>query len=117
MKRRITTEQLNELTNEQKQKLKRWWKPETGDYYTAKNSIMFYNKDTDNEFEMGHMLEKDALPLLDIGQMIELLGIKLVSCVQYVTPCWQAHFNAKEYVMSELCDALWEAVKKKIGAI
>lgn len=31
MKQRITAEQLNELTNEQKERLKGWWQPQEGD--------------------------------------------------------------------------------------
>jgi hypothetical protein len=33
MKRRITPEQLAELTEEQKDRLREWWKPEVGDFY------------------------------------------------------------------------------------
>jgi spore germination protein GerM len=32
MKHRITPEQLNELSDEQKERLRVWWKPQQGDY-------------------------------------------------------------------------------------
>ncbi len=36
MKQRIAVEQLNELTDEQKKRLREWWKPEDGDWAAVK---------------------------------------------------------------------------------
>lgn len=116
-KRRISIEQLQELTAEQQQKLREWWEPQNGDYYSYTYyciSTQYKEENCIGVYDKKYPIE-NALPLLDIGQMIELLGINMVSCVQYVTPAWVVHFNAKEYGDVELADALWEAVKQVLG--
>jgi len=72
MKRRITSEQLNELTEEQQQKLFYWWKPETGDYCC---SIIAgkYRSAGCYIYPCADFTPQISLPLLDISQMIELL--------------------------------------------
>ncbi|MDQ0873805.1 hypothetical protein QFZ77_002464 [Paenibacillus sp. V4I3] len=99
MKQRITIEDLNTLTDEQKVHIQKWWKPKQGDYAlsaennnqsngktvvlstVAKHPREFYGEkgvfvaffvyeNKDN----GHMGNLDKLyPLLSIGQMIEFL--------------------------------------------
>lgn len=85
-KRRISIEQLNELTVEQKRKLQELWKPEKGDWFNWNgneevevlysydgwsNEDLSYESDPPHEFTEKQ--KKRSLPLLDIGQMIELL--------------------------------------------
>jgi hypothetical protein len=111
MKRRITTDDLNELTPEQKERLKEWWKPEGGDFYyrdipkcgtgdmlltydARANSILINPK----EFK---------IPALDIGQMIEFLNEEWIEELYSVD---YGHEMCKTYD-GEICDALWEAVK------
>jgi hypothetical protein len=98
MKRRITVKQLQELTPEQQVKLNRWWSPENGDYYYCINwdfkpyKGLVYLKGTGEK-------KHDALPFLNIGQMIELLQDNNVDMY--------AIFNSD----GELADGLWQAVK------
>jgi hypothetical protein len=94
MKRRITIKQLNELTDEQKQKLREQWKPQEGDWvYDAiegthiivlsevdyrigsflYSKTPFISNDGIRRYEPTTEIKKYWLPLLDISQMIELL--------------------------------------------
>lgn len=111
MKQHISIENLNELTDEQKEKLREWWKAEI-------NSSMekgVYSEET-----------KEILPLLSIGQCIQFLieNCKLDEGDPY--PSLTFHKQTDEYCMSnlgiglfwegrregrELIDALWEAIK------
>ena len=87
-KRRITTEQLNELTEEQKVKLRKSWKPQEGDKFILLcchcNKSCIKIKYVHHVDQYGICLmndnlyadKEDCLPLLDIGQMIELLESK-----------------------------------------
>ena len=88
MKQRITVDQLQELTEEQKQRLRGWWKPEEGD--------LVYNKFF-NEFK------QEELPLLDIGQMIELLLNRAVDPIEE---------PYELFINENLCNELWSAVKQ-----
>jgi hypothetical protein len=108
MKQRITVEQLQELTEEQQQKLREWWEPQDGDMFFRNNRIQIC--------DIGYHHDKDeCLPLLDIGQMIELL---LDKCGKNLNIYQCKNFNTitvttfKEYFAQELCDSLWEAVKE-----
>jgi hypothetical protein len=103
MKRRITIEQLQELTKEQKQNLIKLWKLKEYDLY-------FYYDETDEpDKKYPVWMHKNcqffgggALPLLDIGQMIELL--KPYPQINRVR--WNF-----EIEHGELADALWQALK------
>lgn len=116
MKRRITAEQLKELTGEQLQKLNALWKIELGDYMTDLET-----EEDGNYFvgickyiKPGTENSKPGYPLLDIGQMIELLqdkcrfktdeacGKMLDLPVDNIVIGWEG----------ELCDVLWQAVKE-----
>jgi len=111
MKRRITVEQLQELTEEQQQRLREWWKPEHGDWYLQywiddEPSLLIYDSHT--------YLDDMFLPLLDIGQMIELLNnYDCDTEMQSAGNMWYVmvggHINTQA---EELCDALWQAVKQ-----
>jgi hypothetical protein len=105
MKQHITRDQLNELNEEQKKKLKNWWHPEYGDF-----------TDYDDEEEQEGV---SILPLLSIGQMIEFLHCRedhYVHTVQsWSSMTWEIEievFDIKtKYRHFVLCDALWMAVK------
>jgi hypothetical protein len=116
MKQMITFEQLQELTEEQKQKLREQWKPESGDMFTdnMKFEYVSYGINKYGEIiidgeECDTYNKDDCLPLLSIGQMIELLvntGIKHHDCG------WISAWNVDiDFEGKELCDALWQAVK------
>jgi hypothetical protein len=118
VKRRIEPEQLNELTPEQKERLRELWKPQEFDVCLFAAEICAIDVVRENyeiheridtwfwfvDCEGRPVTKDDCLPLLDIGQMIELLR--------------KISFNAIESldysgaIQSEkLCDALWQAVK------
>ena len=124
MKQRITMLQLRELSPEQQDKLRSLWNPRPGDHFT-------YDLKWDNvaKYEVEGKLyginypsvasKSNCLPLLSIGQMIELLGDEWNSLWNF------SSFEVQEYEVSiehvdrnkkgtSLCDALWEAVKQKL---
>lgn len=154
MKQRITIEQLQELTVEQQQRLREWWEPEEGDWYTDDNEELLivdhmreccqgdycYHlhstkgisiPDLSSEQAFNRDIEAiklgKALPLLSIGQMIELLmyehrrdiaiidiSMSCKSGLTLITHQWDDEgYNpiciGESY---ELCDALWQAVKQ-----
>lgn len=123
MKRRITTEQLMELTKEQQYKLRDMWEPQFGDIYYMVNVHGVIGTrpmilDTQRTDELQN---KDyRLPALDIGQMINIL-------IQYngnEYPVFRT--DARAYISveftnemvicsdynEELSDSLWAAVKQ-----
>lgn len=134
MKQRITVEQLQELTDEQKERLREWWKPVAGDYFAtpiatgsrkviahiavAANGELRY---FDNNGRAWNKIE--MLPLLAIGQMIELLldAGKLETASLIINTSkndtgvfdgWRDHEDGICISRSsELCDALFAAVK------
>jgi len=106
MKRRITPEQLQELTDKQKQKLMEWWKPKEGDWYEIpiKTPIEERKEDHKADWQIKYKeIGSDHIPLLDISQMIELLEDSLEDNQHYCEIRWCRY--------EELCDILWKAVK------
>jgi hypothetical protein len=75
-----------------------------------------YDDPTESDSEEtseGHYLNKEnCLPLLNIGQMIEILGRQNAEMNINLNPeeaiCYM---DGREFSGEELCDALWEAVK------
>lgn len=118
MKQRITVEQLNELTDEQKERLREWWKPQTGDWCYPVNDEG-YSDYCDHGIVIGDVVHDfphgdfspisyySCLPLLSIGQMIELT--ESTNIIKY-NGGWALEEDAISF-HDELCDALWEAVK------
>lgn len=119
MKQNITIEQLGELTADQKDKLQNWW-------------------DT-SQVEGYHHIIADImpggsirfLPLLSIGQCIELLGGQTgqsIYNIHYANAGWGLQIyegpnplpdNWRDYISikmyhKELIDALWDAIKKSL---
>jgi hypothetical protein len=117
VKQRISVENLSELTAEQKDRLRDWWKPVKGDWYCYL-PIKFV--DVINTSLIMHLerIKKDHYPLLSIGQCIELLknnnafkrdydeGSFAQLPGAFITLCWD------ERDCPEFIDALWQAVKK-----
>jgi len=117
MKKRITVEQLNELPEKQKDKLRALWELEICDHVTVDfiNEIM-YEGDSDNMrpndndkksiilYETHDKNPRKMYPLLDIGQMIELLEDSLEDNGHYCEIRWCKY--------EELCDILWQSVKE-----
>lgn len=137
MKQRITIEQFNELTKEQKQNLKDLWEPKEGDWVVIDSEdgfeeYLLYNDDEYQEydaeekviwgykFEGGKKLEMCILP--SNGQMVEFLeandfgdGIIVMGINEtfgsFVTDTIFIKDVPVKYLSNNLCDALWEAVK------
>jgi len=135
VKQRITVEQLNELSDEQKARLREWWKPQIGDAIISEKddrlrfighktlfgdfALQFHPYTYDcNACDLVRV--KDCLPLLSIGQMIELLSGKvydLIIRLQDLEPAAlyrgiaATHNNDEWAERPELCDALFVAVK------
>lgn len=135
MKQHITVEQLSELTEEQKNKLRTLWKPELGDLLYTKGyglTEVFAVQNTDTFFEKnygyGHFdpttieerpIREKCLPLLSIGKMIDILENR-DECLNIVKRTdlegWGYEIQLRRvlyynFSTGELCDALWSAVK------
>jgi hypothetical protein len=128
MKQRITVDDLQQLTDEQKQRLKEWWKPGFGVVFCLMDND---KKDVPEQAMDGSWLivfggnKINALPLLNCGQMIELLENNEISIGGsqfydkekdkvyngYSVRAWFDN-NVIEYRAIELADALWQAVKQ-----
>lgn len=157
MKQHITQEQLGELNRKEKVKLREYWRPRKGDLVleTSWNNNLTKESEVHEEYviqevnevshpyrlitnvdgEMGEWtIDKErSLPLLSIGQMIEVLTEHTEETlgILEVHGCWSVgtwgftsngqilkNINGTENETSpgadydlELCDALWEAVK------
>lgn len=137
MKQFIAIEQLNELSDKAKGKLREWWEPKAGDWFYG----TYGDRDVDNEYydnfsiwilspyptdggfygaslneEEDAAPDKNALPLLSIGQMIEFLDTKVKPCYELrkIDLMWLIDITLDKFYQSkdyELCDALWEAIK------
>lgn len=131
MKQRITAEQLSELTTEQKEKLRELWVRDEGDYGVTEGIEFIVTGEREDEdtgfifligkkpFYQGEIwfnCEK-CLPLLSIGQMVELLGDRIIHINNmFIDGGWEAnvlHGN-KSYRAKELCDAFWITTIKEV---
>lgn len=122
MKQRISAEDLAELTPEQQERLREWWRPEVGDYIvhdTQGIGCLFGDVDI---MDKTHML-----PRLSIGQCIELLkdktneqsfGYNDSGCFWTVNVGNRGVGNmiegcaGKQFSTAELIDALFATVKE-----
>lgn len=125
MKQHITVEQLQELTEVQKERLKEWWRPRMGDwyYYPVINHSDICATSLIADLKR---MKKHYYPLLSIGQCIELLGERIYriagpkSELEILFPedkqWWVGANTEKRYNdyfnADELIDALWQAVKE-----
>lgn len=142
-KRRITPEQLDELTDEQKAKLREWWEPFAGDWYFGEPVHFLSDKGVNREWlitngrtdtgwyrhskydappDAPKPLCESALPLLGIDQMIQFLQENGACWANNGCGCaWgiRLHNNYREIVCEmdgeSLCDQLWQAVKAVLG--
>ena len=142
MKQMIDSAQLDEITEVQRNAIRDWWTPAEGDWIASKGNSRqkkwhteLNSDDTDYGFayEPGvKVKDKNIVPLLSIGQMIEFLRCKgelgqilyLIGWTgQYAqwrvtnregVPCLNTNHPQMGVDFLELCDALWEAVKKTL---
>jgi hypothetical protein len=107
MEQRITVERLQELTEEQKQRLRGWWKPKCYDVY-INHYDTYMIAINDHEGNMSQYVTENKhklLPLLSIGQIIELLMSFDLN--------GETEQNINDGIMwmnEGLCDALWKEV-------
>ncbi len=123
MKQHIAPEQLQELTDEQKERLLQWWMPPgRGDScaYFIKNGHGEYVVAGTIDNLMENIVTAMPLPLLSIGQMIELLEGKatyidvsnMYARLDNKPPAWGVMKpDAFDIRADELADALFQAVK------
>jgi len=130
MKQIITKEQLQELAPEQQNKLRDYWMPQPYDqvaytykykdeWVTSKITIKgLYNGNPTKVEEVSCFdgeyvfLKSQCLPLLNIGQMFEiLLGCNCIDCAKRML---DERTHNKIYGM-ELCDALWILIKEYLN--
>ena len=105
MKQYITVEQLDELSEEGKEQLRKWWKPKQWDRKVSNDfdGPFLVRRDMETRAEVGYET-KHWLPLLSIGQMIEFLDDH-EALITIVT-------NPSRGNKDRLCDNLWENVKE-----
>jgi len=116
MKQHINKDQLGELGNKQRQALRDWWKPSEGDWvYTT----AWADSETKNDLVIcmsspagmiWSALLKEGMPLLSIGQMIEFLE----DSGHWTHNKSMVSLNLREASITNICDTLWEAVKKEL---
>lgn len=121
MKQRITIEQISELDDKAKEKLRKWWSMEEYDFCTDGKRLVHIDLDLDlfdydskKKIEIYHDWNykedkpedriSELYPLLSIGQMIEFIS---ENDLDLLLSSW----NNLDWNIEELCDALWEAVK------
>jgi hypothetical protein len=124
-KRRITPEQLQELTEEQNKKLCDWWTPSEGDVFIVSNTKNTIIQNYIGAFSLDSLRNfaqkpKGYMPLLDIGQMIEFLDEDGFGIEKQKEDFWNIYvFNDTGWKLDfgniisndQLCDALWMVVK------
>lgn len=126
MKQSISLEQLNELSDGQKEKLRNMWTPQLGDWIVdvegMEGPIEDRKKDGgDPLYSYGGkwVTEKaKCLPLLSIGQMIALLDpvgrtiFTFCNMIAVEPSIYEVSVDGKKFYGANMCDALWEAVKQ-----
>lgn len=138
MKQHITPEQLQELSEEQKERLRRWWVVREGDRFFAKGKWEDIAGESapgcveSYDFDGESWDKKDCLPLLSVGQCIELLEEKYPNGISFhsdwgdCSEVWivlvqdtQGDDPPDSFIDRititrdhELIDALWQAVKE-----
>jgi hypothetical protein len=115
VKQNISIENINKLTDKQKEKMRELWEPKYGDIITSTISNFVMTLKNSITFDKSYYL-----PLLSIGQMIEILekhNILFSITNMCINPFYGKRGYAvtltnkkKHYNSEELCDALWNAI-------
>ena len=101
MKQHITTDQLNELSQGQKDRLRKWWFGANKVY--TKNTLL----------SIGQMIEylNETKPDIHIETYHdEMWGVSTCYDIDKTEPQWRF----KKQYENELCDALWKTVKEEL---
>jgi len=128
MKQRINIDQLQELTLIQQNKLRELWQPKQYDYvaYTYEyyekweiNEVIIkglYNGNPTKVEEISNIdgeyvfMKDKCLPILNIGQMIEILGNDWYDEL-FICQFYHNEYYVENSYDGEFVDALWEKVK------
>lgn len=124
MKKHITKEQLQELSDKGKERLRDWWKPDVGHWISPDGKFVrlivgFDGEWITNSKDRYERYSKQLLPILSIGQMIEFLDDNNKWDI-YITQrggraLWQVYLDKdiqySPFNGDTLVDALWEPVK------
>lgn len=131
IKQRISMEQLQELTDQQKERLREWWQPHDYDIVWDGKTDFAVECDLGGQMYLANDQDglcppfgKDGLlPLLSVGQCVELLqSFDEALSFNRKTGLFPNELNVfgwevelrlldKWFTEKELIDALWEAVK------
>jgi len=136
MKQHITPEQLMELSPEQQDRLREWWKPQRGDQVAVLDDeirigpcICLGFKESNNNLAISEFMvefkanKSECLPVFSIGQCIELinyLGWKLkIVQKKHLSRAeiyrYEGAGKRKGHVSEpkpELIEALWQVMKE-----
>ncbi|MFA5013955.1 MAG: hypothetical protein WC549_00240 [Actinomycetota bacterium] len=127
MKQNITADDLNRLSEKGRERLRKWWKPIGNEYiYSPTYKIgspniqgwavhqMFDSWAKDwNKMKKEFEWVKLSLPLLSIGQLMELLDD--FSPYDYSYKYWSAWLGENKPCKSyPICDLLWKKVKEEL---
>jgi len=133
MKQRISSDQLNKLAPEQQGKLRSLWQPQQGDHFLILGEYEgivkgcsrydkiedYVNPTRDDYIEYDEWKKSDCLPLLSIGQCIEIIKERKRSFVIDIfansTSLYETHRDQENDISistdKELINALWDAIK------
>lgn len=122
MKQHITIEQLHEMTDDQKEYLRKWWYPRQYDVVLDvqhDHQFSIYYQDGTIGDSYHDYMKDDCLPLLSIGQMIEFISTaskpkitEAYALPDYPDGRWSVFvFSVGTFYDEELCDALWKGVR------
>lgn len=117
MKKLMEAEDLNELNEKQINTLKEWWKPQEGDAIYFNHACLFVTYVGENTLitPLVHVETCDVMPLLNIGQMIELILSKSKSKLLHALNLYikrRVLHSFKRKEETELYDILWSTVKR-----
>jgi len=112
MKQHITKEQLGELTPEQQERLRERWEPQDGDLFIDGYGDLGI-ADSGVYDDPPTIPDRDCLPLLSIGQCIELLELHGEIDIDLGgTGIILFHFLGPINPAEELIDYFWDVVKE-----
>nr|WP_150959222.1 hypothetical protein [Aneurinibacillus sp. XH2] len=121
MKQRITVEQVLQLSEEQRGRVRQLWTPDNGDrvLYRSKEGVItgidslnaggtFFVETIDKKWRALLVEKKECIPLLSIGQMVELIAALHEEGDESLNAIFP---KMEEWTAGELCDRLYEAIR------
>ncbi|MBD0383996.1 hypothetical protein [Paenibacillus sedimenti] len=106
MNQRIQAEHVHQLDHDQKEILRSQWTPQEGEYilFADQEEMIYY---------LAGVEKHKSLPLLSVGQMIAYISGRDASFkMHFDSGVWQVSVSGCRYKDAELCDVLWEAMKR-----